>query len=277
MVDPSLRPRSGSSATSQLLTILGELVLPAGGEVWTRTVIEALGALGIESKNARQALARSADDGVIRSERVGRHARWALTSSGRALLSEGAERIYGFGAALEEWDGRWVVVTCSVPEDQRAKRGRLRTQLGFLGFGFLSAGVAVSPHHDRETAAADVLRELELEPHAVVWRAEVGALVGAHEVLRRGWDLDGLADRYRNFIADIEQERPRSPAESFAALVRLVHEWRRFPFVDPELPASLLPGDWPGRTAKALFDAHHAAWSTPAREWFAALDAVEAA
>ena len=39
----------------------------------------------------------------------------------------------------------------------------------------------------------------------------------------------------------------------------LVHEWRRFPFVDPEIPDELLPPGWPGHGAKAVFDERHAA------------------
>ncbi|MGC4109499.1 MAG: PaaX family transcriptional regulator C-terminal domain-containing protein [Nocardioides sp.] len=34
---------------------------------------------------------------------------------------------------------------------------------------------------------------------------------------------------------------------------RLVHEWRKFLFDDPGLPAELLPSDWPGFAAADLF------------------------
>jgi len=36
--------------------------------------------------------------------------------------------------------------------------------------------------------------------------------------------------------------------------LELVHEWRKFLFTDPALPAALLPADWPGRQAADLFD-----------------------
>ena len=42
---------------------------------------------------------------------------------------------------------------------------------------------------------------------------------------------------------------------AFAARFHLVHEWRKFLFADPGLPDDLLPGDWPGREAAALFAA----------------------
>jgi phenylacetic acid degradation operon negative regulatory protein len=49
---------------------------------------------------------------------------------------------------------------------------------------------------------------------------------------------------------------------------RLVHEWRRFPFLDPRLPAELLPEGWIGDHARELFAARHADWATGAqRRW----------
>ncbi len=261
-------PRRASSAKALLLTALGEFVLPAGGSVWTSTVVRGLAVRGVEERNARQALARLADQGVVRPERLGRRTRWHLTEGGSRLLTVGAERIYGFGAGEDRWDGRWLVVFCSVPEEQRTKRHQLRTQLEFAGFGFLAPGLAISPHPDREDAANAVLKGLDLVPGAVVLRAETGALVADDELLHRAWDLDGLAAEYEAFVAAFESRRPAGDEDRFGALVDLVHAWRHFPFVDPEIPARLLPAAWIGGRAKRLFDARHDAWSPAARRWY---------
>ena len=163
---------------------------------------------------------------------------------------------------------------CSVPEEQRAKRHQLRSRLGFAGFGFLAPGVAVSTHLDREATANAVLKDLGLVPGAVVFRAETGDLVEAGDLLRRAWDLDALAADYAGFVDAFGARDPRTDADRFAALVDLVHEWRRFPFVDPEIPARLLPERWPGRRAKDVFDACHASWSPAANAWYEALEAA---
>ncbi|HZQ27965.1 MAG TPA: PaaX family transcriptional regulator C-terminal domain-containing protein [Acidimicrobiales bacterium] len=272
MPDRALRPRSGSSAKALLLTILGEFVLPHGEAAWTGTLVGSLGALGVEEGNARQAVARLADQHLVRSERDGRRVRWHLTTEGRHLLTTGTERIYRFGAGKDEWDRHWLVVLCSVPEEQRARRHQLRSRLGFAGFGFLSPAVALSPHLDREDTANDILKDLDLLPGAVVLRAEAGELVPAEELLRRAWDLDGLHDEYRAFLDAFERRTPRSDDARFAALVELVHRWRRFPFVDPEIPDRLLPARWPGRRAKAVFDEKHRAWAPGANQFFEALE-----
>jgi phenylacetic acid degradation operon negative regulatory protein len=266
--DRALRPRSGSSAKALLLTILGEFVLPNGGSAWTSTLVDALAALGVEERNARQAAARLAEQGLVSRARSGRRARWQLTEEGRELLVTGTDRIYGFGRAEDPWDHRWLVVLCSVPEEQRAKRHQLRTRLEFAGFGFLAPGVALSPHVDREQTANTVLEDLDLLRGAVVLRAEAGDLVPPRELLRRAWDLDALAQRYELFLTAFRTRDPHADAVCFADLAELVHEWRRFPFVDPEIPPSLLPDYWPGRRAKDLFDRCHAEWTPGAKRWY---------
>jgi phenylacetic acid degradation operon negative regulatory protein len=102
----------------------------------------------------------------------------------------------------------------------------------------------------------------------VVLRAETGELVAADELLRRAWDLDSLASDYDEFVATFKTRSARSNEARFAALVDLVHAWRRFPFVDPEIPARLLPSQWPGRKAKELFDTRHEAWGAGANAWY---------
>jgi phenylacetic acid degradation operon negative regulatory protein len=275
VTDRVLRPRSGSSAKAVLLTVLGEFVLPTGGAAWTQTLVEALAALDIEEKNARQALSRLADQGFIARRRVGRRVRWQLTADGTELLGSGTERIYGFGEAHEPWDGRWLVVLFSVPPDQRGKRHQLRSRLSFAGFGFLGTGVAITPHVEREARAASVLKDLGVANGAVVLRAELGDLASVLDVLHRAWDLDGLAQLYRRFISRFERSSPSTAQERFRATAHLVHEWRRFPFVDPELPDDLLWERWPGRAAKALFDDCHRRWSGDALAFFESLEETD--
>jgi phenylacetic acid degradation operon negative regulatory protein len=268
-----MRPRSGSSAKALLLTILGEFVLPHSGSVWTSTVVDTLDRLGVAERNARQAVSRLGEQGLLRAVKEGRRARWHLTDEGRRLLTEGAERIYAFGAGDDDWDGRWLVVVFSVPEEQRAKRHQMRAKLEFSGFGFVQPGVAISPHLEREPVATALLKDLDLLAGAMLLRAETADLVGTDDVLERAWNLESLARLYEEFITSFARRAPRSDEARFAALSELVHHWRRFPFIDPEIPARLLPEHWPGWRAKDLFDAKHAMWAPGANAWYVQTEA----
>src|SRR3954454_21606861 len=96
--------RGAESARGLLLTILGELVLPAGGSALTSAFIGVLGRLGVEEKATRQALMRTAADGWLVSERQGRRTVWTLSPDARRLLTDGADRIYCFHGVQPDWD-----------------------------------------------------------------------------------------------------------------------------------------------------------------------------
>ena len=269
MTEPVVSRRrevSGGSARSLLTTLLGEYVLPSEAPVWTSTLVNVLALFDVEEKAARQALARTAAEGWLRSDRVGRRVRWTLTEPGRRLLAEGASRIYGFGSGSREWDGQWLVVLVSVPESMRDLRHKLRTRLSWAGFGSPTAGVWITPHPAAEADAKLILDELDLSSQAMSFLANYGALGSERSMVTSAWDLADVGARYQRFIDEFGDLSPATPDEVLRAQTMLVHEWRRFPFLDPQLPEALLPPKWTGTTATALFDELHVRWRGPAQE-----------
>lgn len=269
-----LRPRRGGSAKSTLLTVLGEFVLPAGGSVWTGTMIDTLESLAIGSGNVRQVLSRLRDDGLIEAERHGRQSRWHLTDRGHQLLEVGADRIYRFGQRGATWDGQWLLIQCPVPEVQRRQRRSLQTRLSFEGFGFISPTVAVSPHVELEGRANQVLIELGLDDRALVMSGRTGSLSPDETILAEAWDLDELRVDYGQFVAEFEASKPTEPSTTFAELVKMVDAWRQFPFRDPEVPLQLLDEDWIGLRARELFNDRRANWAPVAATYFGEREAT---
>jgi phenylacetic acid degradation operon negative regulatory protein len=262
------REIGSTSARSLLMTMLGEFVLPRGGSVWTQALVSALALFGIEHKSARQALARTAAEGLLASERVGRQVRWSLTPPGQRLLREGARRIYSFGPDDVEWDGRWLLLLVSVPESQRDLRHRIRTQLNWAGFGSPAAGVWVSPHPSQQAEGLRILADAGMDSSAMSFVASYGQVGSQDMLVARSWDLGALEQRYEEFIDEFTGLNPATGEAALQAQTRLVHEWRRFPFLDPRLPAQLLPDNWSGAKAADLFHARHAEWHPPAqRHW----------
>jgi phenylacetic acid degradation operon negative regulatory protein len=251
-----------------LLTILGEFVLPRGGDIWTGTLVDALGALGIEEKSARQALARTAGDGLLTSTRHGRKVRLNLTPAGRQLLQEGTERIYGFMRRPHEWDGSWLVLTVAVPETQRQLRHRLRTRLTWLGLGSPSSGLWITPDPSKEGAVRSIIKELGLEDRAFAWHGPSAGIGDPVKLLTSAWDLEDVEQRYLAFINRFERLTVSTDREAFISQAQLIREWRRFPFLDPDLPGELLRHDWPGPRAAATFHDRRDRWHRRAQdEW----------
>jgi phenylacetic acid degradation operon negative regulatory protein len=272
MVNEQLRRRSvgAPAARSVLLTLLGEYVLPASASAWQETLIAALETLDHKHPAARRALARSVTAGWLRTERHGRRSRVHLTPATADMLRAGTERIYSFGDPWE-WDGRWLLVVLRVPETRREVRHQVRTRLAWAGFGSLGGGLWISPHVDREGELHDAAGDGSVA-EVVTFRAEIGDVGDPAKVVGEAWDLDAVAAAYRAFIARFGRLRPAAPEAMFRAQTQLVHEWRKFPFLDPELPDDMLPPGWPRRRAHDLFQERHRQWHAAAQEHFRALE-----
>ncbi|MGI8678614.1 MAG: PaaX family transcriptional regulator [Jatrophihabitans sp.] len=264
----SRRHAAGSgSARGLLFTVLGEFVLPSGTTAWTSAFIDVLGRLGVEEKATRQALMRTAADGWLHPDRVGRRTCWALTPAAEKLLVEGAERIYGFTGTDPAWDGRWLLVLARAPESERPTRHRLRTRLTWAGLGSPAPGVWLSPRADQQAEVEAVLAEAGMLDEAQIFVAEHRDAGGSgiESMLAQAWDLPMIEQRYQEFLERFRGVPSRHP---LTTTVELVHAWRRFPWIDPSLPSRLLPRPWPGVAAAALFARLHRRLAAGAQaEW----------
>jgi phenylacetic acid degradation operon negative regulatory protein len=262
------REVGGASARSLLLTVLGEFALSREQPVWTATVLDALGLFDVEQRASRQALARTRAEGLLEPERHGRRTAWRLTARGTDLLTEGTSRIYGFMRQPHAWDGRWLVLTVSIPETQRRLRHRLRTQLTWLGMGTPTSGLWITPDADQAADVRKVIDGLGLEGQSFAWVGPASEIGDEARLVEAAWDLADVEKRYLEFLDEFDERRASTGREAFVAQIDLVQEWRRFPFLDPDLPRELLDHDWPGPRAATVFHERHAQWHRQAQqEW----------
>ncbi len=178
---------------------------------------------------------RTAADGWLTAERVGRRTRWRLTPVADRLLTDGAERIYGFGPHRAGWDGSWLLVLARTPETERPARHVLRSRLTWAGLGSPAPGVWISTHAERLGEVERVLADAGARRGGagLPWHARGRPAAGAG---RQAWDLELFGQLYDDFIATFGAAG--SPPDPLASMIGLVHAWRRFPWTDPDLPGS---------------------------------------
>jgi phenylacetic acid degradation operon negative regulatory protein len=104
-----------------------------------------------------------------------------------------------------------------------------------------------------------MLRRLGLASYADLFRADHVAFGELAPKVRQWWDLDLLEKLYGQFL-DANgpllrrwRSQPKQEREAFADYVRVLTDWRRLPYLDPGLPAELLPPSWVGIRAADLF------------------------
>lgn len=259
-----------------IFTLYGDYIIHRGGEVWTGSLIKLLGHLGMSEGAVRSALSRMSRKGWLKSRRIGNKSYYSLTAKSVKLLEEGAERIFE-PPQVGHWDGRWYLLTYSIPEDKRRLRNKLRNNLIWMGFGLLGNGLWVSPYDLRQDVKK-LVESLDIQEYVELFEARHLGFAKVDELVARCWNLDELNDEYAVFIA---KYRPKylehlaisrgngdlPTGECFARRFMLIHEYRRFPFIDPHLPSELLPPNWLGDEAIKLFQAYHKLLTAPANEF----------
>jgi phenylacetic acid degradation operon negative regulatory protein len=267
------RADGGPSARALLLTILGRHVVPAGGEAWTATLVEALGAAGVEEPAARQAVARTAADGLLERLPAGRRTRWRVTPTGAALLTVRWQRLQRSLEPPARWDGRWSVVAVLAPITDRRVRAQLGARLAFEGFGPLQPLLWVAADARADDGAAAVLARLDLAGAAARFVAE---LTEPADVVGHAFDLQAAAEANRRFVAEVRSAEPRDDRAAFALAASLPHRWREVLRADPGLPTELLPARWPGAAARHRFTALWVSAERRADAFYATLTQDEA-
>jgi phenylacetic acid degradation operon negative regulatory protein len=235
-------------ARSALFDVYGDHLRARGSEAPVAAVVRMLDPVGIAAPAVRTAISRMVMQGWLEPVQLSGGRGYRTTDRANRRLDEAGDRVYR--RHLPTWDGRWHLAFVE-PPPARATRTRLRADLTFVGYAELADNVWVSP-----------FPRAELE--SVLERAGATARTAWADQFdpepTGAWDLTSLRAAYDEWLASadglVERQLEAHDDEdeaAFAARFHLVHEWRKFLFADPGLPEALLPGDWPGRDAAALF------------------------
>jgi phenylacetic acid degradation operon negative regulatory protein len=258
---------------SVVFDLFGDHLRYRGGGARTQALVELLEVFGVGEPTARIVLARMRKEGWFGTHREGRQVIYRLTDKSWRLLEEGRSRI--FERVRGAWDGQWRMVIYAVAEQDRAEREGLRRTLSWLGFGPLATATWISPH-DRLDQVDQALSDdsaVRLDLLTCRSRSRTTDL----DMVERCWDLKTLGRDYQDLVGRLEALPAMadlavlSGPDALRLRTELVADYRHFPFRDPDLPAELLPDDWPGVRAHQLFVAAHEALAAPAEAFVAAV------
>lgn len=252
-----LPPDRPGSPGSLIVSFAGSYLRQLNGEIAVADLIRCLAVVGVSESATRQALSRLKSRGFLEPTRLAGRAGYRLTDAGLTDLRTGDRRIFHRPSA-DDGDG-WVLAVFSVPESERAQRHRLRSELSWLGFGTVAAGVWAAPRPMAEPTRS-LLIAADLDRYVTWFEARQLSPVDVGQ----WWDLPALRDAYDRFLAahraDASAETLTDEA-AFATYLRVIDAWRVLPRIDPGLPATLLPTDWPAAAAWATFAGVHDRWA----------------
>jgi phenylacetic acid degradation operon negative regulatory protein len=260
---------------SMIFTIYGDYIRHYGSQIWIGSLIRLLKEFGHNSQAVRAAISRMSKQGWVKAEKKGNKSYYSLTERGVRRIEEAAKRI--FKLRPEKWDGKWRILVYTIPEEKRNLRDELRKELVWSGFGTISNSCWISPNN-LEKQVYDLIEKYEIEPYVDFFIAQYDGPHQNAQLVEKSWDLDAINEKYEEFISIYSQKYiidknkiqrgEMTDAECFVERTKLVHEYRKFLFIDPGLPEELLPKKWMGSHAASLFSEYYKELAKPASRFF---------
>ncbi len=251
---------------SLFFTLYGDYIWNYDKTIFLPSLITLMSQFGLTQQAIRAGLFRLGQAGLVKSERIGKFSRYSLSPLGIRHLEDGMRRVYE--PVGHPWDGLWRLFVYTIAESRRERRDQVRRELQWHGMAPLARSTWISPN-PVEGALRDMTVEFLSEDSAEIfisrWDGDESDLV------RRLWNLARVGDAYSQFIDEwlgYAQEEVLSNAQAFIRRIGLVHAYRKFLNIDPNLPRDLLPHEWIGARARELFVTLHQRWTPRADSYF---------
>lgn len=260
---------------SMIFTLYGDYIRHYGNEIWIGSLIRLLEEFGHNEQSVRAAISRMNKQGWVQAKRKGNKSFYSLTEQGIARMEEAAQRI--FKLKPNSWDGKWRVLMYTIPEDIRTIRDELRQELIWSGFGSLTNSCWISPN-PLENQVKALIKKYNIKDYVNFFIADYIGPNDPKSLIEKCWDIEEINARYEEFIRQYSQKyviaknklekNEMTPGQCFVERTILVHEYRKFLFIDPGLPAELLPEKWLGDSAAALFSDYYVTIAEKANQFF---------
>lgn len=211
-------------------------------------LVELLTATGASETAARSVLARMRADGGLLSIRHGRRTDYELAG----LVKEAFVRARAQGHPEPtpppgNWSGTFHGLLYAVPEAERAHRDRLRHAARLAGYASLRPGLSIAIQDgwpSLATAVADLPPSVNVYPLTLRMAPD-----DARSAAAEAWELSAVARRTGALVGRLEAaaDHPHrgSAPDALRRYVELALPAYRFFVGIPQLPAELLPVDWP--------------------------------
>ena len=251
------RSRPTLRAGSLITTVFGDAIAPRGGSVWVGSLIDVMAGFGVSERLVRTSVFRLSADGWLEARPIGRRSYYGLTEDGARRFRQATHRIYG--EPRRSWNGDWCLVLLGGVSP--ASRDEVRKELGWLGFGAISASVLAHPAPD-QSEVKQLLERQEVAADAVVLTGRSAGSMQDKQLrslAKKSWNLDDIDRQYEEFVTRfkpaykaVEHAEVIEAPLAFQIRTLLIQEYRKILLRDPLLPTDLLPDGWHGLAAYQL-------------------------
>lgn len=224
---------------SLIITFFGDAVEPRGGVVAASTLQSVMAVMGVGAGAVRTACSRLAKDGWIERQKQGRNSFYRLSDMGHTPFAQASRQIY---AAPDPHTAQTNKEFTLIIQNPLSANSDLLQSLHNAGIRL--NGSCLLLESDNATLAHAIDHSDELDDMIVLSNAT------AHfpDWIKRSVCTEENARRYHILMQRFAATMQRAPTDPLIALATrclLIHEWRRVLLRNTDVPAELIPADWP--------------------------------
>jgi phenylacetic acid degradation operon negative regulatory protein len=224
---------------SLIITFFGDAVEPRGGVVAASTLQTVMAVMGVGAGAVRTACSRLAKDGWIERQKQGRNSFYRLSDMGHTPFAQASRQIYAAPDARTSQAKK--AFTLIIQNPLSANSDLLQS---LRNTGIRLNGSCLLLESDNAALVHAIDHSDELDDMIVLSNAT------AHfpDWIKRSVCTEDHARRYHLLMerfAATMHGTPTDPLIALATRCLLIHEWRRVLLRNTDVPAELIPADWP--------------------------------
>ena len=217
---------------SVIVTILGEVAEPLGGQIAISELIDICGMMAIEPQAVRTAISRLSKEGWVESRKQGRNARYHFAKDSRDVALTAAQNIYRKPFQDETW------VYALLPMQGAKKRAPLLAALAPLHPLIIGNQIMIWPETQTKYLSQEVKDAL------ILFDKAPQALPDDMLAMITPSPHHDLCDRLSDICARLKTDQ-LTPEKMLVVRILMIHFWRRMVLRYPQINAPLPVKNWP--------------------------------
>jgi len=163
-----------------------------------------------------------------------------ISPKGQNLLNQYLDNLH---KGTIHWDGKWRIVSFSVPETKRPLRDRYRREIESLGLKMILTGLWLTPMPSK-TYLEDIAKRLGIYQNVFICEtSEISTGITQEELLLI-WDFEKSKNEIYHFLEEADIFLKTKHKTSFE-IKKMIFKYALILENQPKVPIELFPKDWP--------------------------------
>lgn len=171
----------------------------------------------------------------------------SLSKKGHKYLNKILENLHN---SIIKWDGKWTVLSFSIPEKKRSIRDKLRRFIESIGMKPLFSSLWISPL-DLTSSILQYMKNNNIFDNILIIRTDKIEGTNLNKILSL-WNFKKYRQDLEDFITDANTSIKNKDNIKFE-IKKKIFSFALILDKQPKMPFELLPNDWPYLRAKMAY------------------------